>query len=73
MILFSCVFFWASNFFIGSILIEHWAPITLAIFRLIIIVLFLGCIRWKAITRTIFTRKNLLLLVIAGILGVSIN
>ncbi|WP_338651755.1 DMT family transporter [Lysinibacillus sp. Y5S-8] len=73
MILFSCVFFWASNFIIGSILIEHWAPITVAIFRLIIIVLFLGCISWKAITRTIFTRKNLLLLVIAGILGVSIN
>ena len=73
MILFSCVFFWASNFIIGSILIEHWAPITVAIFRLMIIVLFLGCISWKAITRTTFTRKNSLMLVIAGILGVSIN
>ncbi|WP_249662581.1 EamA family transporter, partial [Lysinibacillus fusiformis] len=30
-------------------------------------------ISWEAITRTIFARKNLLLLVIAGILGVSIN
>lgn len=73
MILFSCVFFWASNFIIGAILIEHWAPITVAIFRLIVIVLFLGCISWKAITRTAFTRHDLMLLAIAGILGVSIN
>lgn len=42
MILFSCVFFWASNFIIGSILIDHWDPLTVAIFRLIVIVLFLG-------------------------------
>ncbi|MEA0555446.1 DMT family transporter [Lysinibacillus irui] len=73
MILFSCVFFWASNFIIGSILIDHWAPITVAIFRLIVIVLFLGCISWKTINRTAFTRNDLVLLVIAGILGVSIN
>jgi len=73
MILFSCVFFWASNFIIGAILIDYWAPITVAIFRLIVIVLFLGCISWKAIIRTTFTRNDLLLLIIAGILGVSIN
>ncbi len=73
MILFSCVFFWASNFIIGSILIEHWSPIMVAIFRLMVIVLFLGCISWKAIIRTTFTRNDLLLLIIAGILGVSVN
>ncbi|QDZ98086.1 DMT family transporter [Lysinibacillus fusiformis] len=73
MILFSCVFFWASNFIIGSILIEHWSPIMVAIFRLMVIVLFLGCISWKAIIHTTFTRNDLLLLIIAGILGVSIN
>lgn len=73
MILFSCVFFWASNFIIGSILIEHWSPIMVAIFRLMVIVLFLGCISWKAIIRTTLTRNDLLLLIIAGILGVSIN
>jgi len=73
MILFSCVFFWASNFIIGSILIEHWDPLTVAIFRLIVIVLFLGGISWKAIYRTTFTRNDLLLLILAGILGVSIN
>lgn len=73
MILFSCVFFWASNFIIGSILIEHWSPIMVAIFRLIVIVLFLGCISWKAIILTRLTRNDLLLLIIAGILGVSIN
>ncbi|GED63139.1 DMT family transporter [Lysinibacillus fusiformis] len=73
MILFSCVFFWASNFIIGSILIEHWSPIMVANFRLMVIVLFLGCISWKAIIRTTFTRNDLLLLIIAGILGVSVN
>ncbi|MFJ7920225.1 DMT family transporter [Lysinibacillus fusiformis] len=73
MILFSCVFFWASNFIIGSILIEHWSPIMVAIFRLMVIVLFLGCISWKAIIRTTITRNDLLLLILAGILGVSIN
>ncbi|PCD81799.1 DMT family transporter [Lysinibacillus fusiformis] len=72
MILFSCVFFWASNFIIGSILIEHWSPIMVAVFRLMVIVLFLGCISWKVI-RTTFTRNDLLLLIIAGILGVSVN
>lgn len=44
-----------------------------AIFRLMVIVLFLGCISWKAIIRTTFTRNDLLLLIIAGILGVSVN
>lgn len=73
MILFSCVFFWASNFIIGSILINHWEPIVIAIYRLIIIVLFLGCIHWQAIVHVTFTRNDFLLLMIAGILGVAIN
>ncbi|MFJ7888962.1 DMT family transporter [Lysinibacillus xylanilyticus] len=73
MILFSCVFFWASNFIIGSILINYWAPISIAIFRLIVIVLFLGCMNWQAIVRATFTRYDSILLIIAGILGVAIN
>lgn len=73
MILFSCVFFWASNFIIGAILIHHWEPIAIAIYRLIVIVLFLGCISWQSIIHLSVTRRDILLLIVAGILGVAIN
>ncbi|MFJ5764765.1 DMT family transporter [Lysinibacillus sp. NPDC093210] len=73
MILFSCVFFWASNFIIGAILIHHWEPIVISIYRLIVIVLFLGCISWRSITHLSVTRRDILLLIVAGILGVAIN
>lgn len=73
MILFSCVFFWASNFIIGSILVQHWDPIAIAIYRLLVIVLFLTCISWQSIVHISVTRKDILLLFAAGILGVAIN
>ncbi|MEK5331699.1 MULTISPECIES: DMT family transporter [unclassified Lysinibacillus] len=73
MILFSCVFFWASNFIIGAILIHHWDPIVISIYRLIVIVLFLGCISWRFIIHLSVTRRDILLLIVAGILGVAIN
>ena len=73
MILLSCVFFWASNFIIGAILIHHWEPIAIAIYRLIVIVLFLGCISWQSIIHLSVTRRDILLLIVAGILGVAIN
>ncbi|MFJ7407339.1 MULTISPECIES: DMT family transporter [unclassified Lysinibacillus] len=73
MILFSCVFFWASNFIIGAILIHHWEPIVISIYRLIVIVLFLGCISWRSITHLSVTHRDILLLIVAGILGVAIN
>jgi drug/metabolite transporter (DMT)-like permease len=73
MILFSCVFFWASNFIIGAILIHHWEPIVISIYRLIVIVLFLGSISWQSIIHLSVTRRDILLLIVAGILGVAIN
>lgn len=73
MILFFCVFFWASNFIIGAIFVHHWDPIAIAIYRLVVIVVFLGCISWRAIARTSVTRRDIGLLIVAGILGVAIN
>ncbi|GLC88176.1 DMT family transporter [Lysinibacillus piscis] len=73
LILVACVFFWASNFIIGAILVEHWSPVMVAILRLIVIVLFLGCISWRAIVKVRLTKRDVLLLTIAGILGVAIN
>ena len=73
MILFFCVFFWASNFIIGAIFVQHWDPIAIAIYRLVVIVVFLGCISWRAIVHTSVTRRDIGLLIVAGILGVAIN
>jgi len=73
MILFFCVFFWASNFIIGAIFVQHWDPIAIAIYRLVVIVVFLGCISWRAIVHTSVTRRDIGLLIAAGILGVAIN
>ncbi|MFJ7665504.1 DMT family transporter [Lysinibacillus sp. NPDC097195] len=73
MILFFCVFFWASNFIIGAIFGQQWEPIAIAIYRLVVIVVFLGAISWRAIVQTTVTRRDILLLMIAGILGVAIN
>ncbi|CAM5190440.1 EamA family transporter OS=Lysinibacillus sphaericus OX=1421 GN=LS41612_06025 PE=3 SV=1 [Lysinibacillus sphaericus] len=45
----------------------------IAIYRLLVIVLFLTCISWQSIVHVSVTRKDILLLFAAGILGVAIN
>ncbi|ETT87423.1 DMT family transporter [Viridibacillus sp. FSL R5-0477] len=72
-ILFCCVFAWGSNFIFGAILVNVFAPSVIAFIRLIFIVLFLWSITYREVRNYRLSKKGLLILVVAGLIGITLN
>ncbi|MGE7923043.1 DMT family transporter [Viridibacillus arvi] len=72
-ILFCCVFAWGSNFIFGAILVNVFAPSVIAFIRLIFIVLFLWSITFRDVRNYRLSKKDFLILVIAGLIGITLN
>ncbi|QCR33559.1 DMT family transporter [Lysinibacillus sp. SGAir0095] len=72
-ILLLCVSLWASNFIIGTILVDYLSAIHVTVIRLFCIVLFLGIICFNRIQLKRVRKKVWLLVAFAALLGVSIN
>ncbi|ASN05972.1 DMT family transporter [Virgibacillus necropolis] len=68
-----CIVMWGSNFIFGKILVQEFSPSMLTMLRLLFVVLFLiGIAAYKRHFKRI-NRKDLLAILVLGIVGVYIN
>lgn len=68
-----CVTAWGSNFVFGSILVKQFNPGIIAIIRLLFILLFLYTVTRRHVRGIRIDNKGWLLLIVAGLIGVSFN